>query len=72
MNLAWNTYSVPKDMAPKDVGPFESIKSYRFVASDLLQAAVARATAADQDGYGLDVGLYRQTNADRLIEPLSG
>jgi hypothetical protein len=63
MNLAWNTYPVPEDMAPKDVGAFESVKSYYFAASDLLQAAVARATAGDRDGYALDVGLYRQANA---------
>jgi hypothetical protein len=63
MNLAWTTYPVPGDMAPKDVGAFQSIRSYYVAASDLLQAAVARANAGDRDGYALDVGLYRQTNA---------
>jgi hypothetical protein len=62
MNLAWNTNN-PQNLAPKDIGAFESIRSYFFAASDLLQAAIGRARAGDVEGYALDIGLYRQTNA---------
>jgi hypothetical protein len=63
MNLAWNAFPVPRTMAPEAIGAFESIKSYYFAASDLLQAAVDRAKAGDAAGYALAIGLYRQTNA---------
>jgi hypothetical protein len=63
MNLAWNTFSIPQSMDPKDIGAFESVRSYYFAASDLLQAATNRAKAGDGDGYALDIGLYRQSNA---------
>jgi hypothetical protein len=66
MNLAWNSFPVPKAMAPKDVAAFESIRSDYFAANDFLQAAVARARAHDTAGYALDIGLYRQTNATFL------
>jgi hypothetical protein len=63
MDEAWTLYPAPRDLAPEDLGAFESIKSYFFAANDLLQAAVARARAGDGGGYALDIGLYRQTNA---------
>jgi hypothetical protein len=63
MNLAWKTFSIPEHMAAKDIGAFESIRSYYFAASDLLQAAINRARAGDGDGYAVEIGLYRQTNA---------
>jgi hypothetical protein len=47
MNLAWKTFSIPEHIA----------------ASDLLQAAINRARAGDGDGYAVEIGLYRQTNA---------
>jgi len=63
MNSAWNTFGIPQQMAPGDAGAYESIKSYYFAASDFLQAAISRAQAGDSEGYALDIGLYRQTNA---------
>jgi hypothetical protein len=66
MNLAWNTYPIPGDMAPSDAGTFESIRSSYFAANDLLQAAVEEARAQDSHGYAFDIGLYRQANAEFL------
>ncbi|WP_460337859.1 hypothetical protein [Actinoallomurus acanthiterrae] len=68
MSLAWTAVWVPGDMTPKDIGAVSSIRSYYFAANNLLQAAIGRARARDGDGYALDIGLYRQTNAAFLKE----
>ena len=63
MNLGWNTFAIPRSMAAEDIGAFESIKSYYFAANDFLQAAIGRARVGDADGYSVNIGQYRQTNA---------
>ena len=43
MNVSWNTYPIPVGMELRDIGEFESIRSYYFAANDFLQAAIGAA-----------------------------
>ncbi|MDN3352939.1 hypothetical protein [Actinomadura sp. DC4] len=68
MGLAWTTVPIPANMSPKDIGVANSVRSYYVASDNFLQAAIGRARVGDGEGYALDIGLYRQTNAAFIKE----